>query len=559
MAILQQIAGLHVLMCAAIGSRLSKRWMVALSLAGLGWTVIQSAAAEIFFLWGPPFGVDNRVEFHFMSTSDFFGLAFRLGATGGWATLLAAGFAFAAQLHALPSVAHFTGRHRYHALVLVLTGAAAFLFSADSPTAFLIGWEGLALSGAFLYAFWEAEERGARPGMRWLLFQRASGLLLLMGFLAIDGDYQLGAVLIVAAAFVRAGQLPFHGWVPGSTRGPASATALVNGIGSALAAVYLLDRFWLLISAVDKLPEVMGVVVVAGLALGILSALQQQDPEKALGWLFMFQTAFALLGFAVGDPAAATILVTGEVLVLGGAVLAIGGLSGPATELAKNGTSGYVLRSRLAYVILGLAWACPPSICFMGTGRLLGSVPHNTVGLLLQIGICLAAIGMGWMLQWFSRTLPARRDDDQPQFHKFGIASLLLWLVAFALGIAGLIAIGWHGVGGLRGLSWGFGVTGCAVVGWILGQLLARPRRIRFIGRLTYTQRIMDRLAETGLGIGEIVVQLPLVIVRALGVVFWRGIGDFLVDTLILGSAVRTVEGVGIVLRFIQNGWLWRP
>lgn len=569
MAWLRELVELHPLLwlvpllvgplLAAVGSRLSRRWMSLLALAGIGWTLVHAALAVVYLLWGPAGTAQTRLRFDFMTGDPLFALVFDLDLQGGWAVLLAAVMALGAQIHARFAVSRFTGRHRFFGLLLTMTGAGGFLFTAHSPAAVFIGWEGLALAGAFLYAFWESDERGARAGMRWLLFQRASGLLLLLGLLLIDLDRTLAASLLVAAACVRAGQFPWHGWIPASTQGTASATALVYGVGSALASVFLLGRAWGMIASTGFLPDVLGAVGAAGVLLGILAALQQQDPMKVIGWVYMLQTGMALLAFSAGDPAAANLVVTSEVLVLGGAVLACGGLAERVARFETAGGTSFGLRSRWAYLVLTLAWIGPPSLGFVGLGRLLGSMPHHTAGVLLLVLVGLASAGTGWLFQWIGQDASRREASSNGAASAWAfILPLVLWGLAFAAGIAALILFGPVGAGGGRGLvAAGLAAAG-ALCGWVIGWALARRRGARVAGRLTTTQRSMDRIAETGLGVGELVVQLPVVLARGLGVVIWRGLGDFVVDTLILGSAVRTVEGIGAALRYVQNGRIQR-
>jgi NADH:ubiquinone oxidoreductase subunit 5 (subunit L)/multisubunit Na+/H+ antiporter MnhA subunit len=569
MDFLAEMADLHVLLwivplflsilVAAIGSRLSRKWLAVLSIAGVGWPLVQAAAAAIFLLWGAPGGYSNRFDFDWLTGGGLFSMAFELDRTGVWAMLVGSVVGLAAQIHGLYSVSRYAGRHLFHSLVILSAGAGAMLFTAYSPLAMLIGWEGLALSGAFLSGLWASEQRGVRTGMRWLLFQHSSSVLLLMGFLALDTDPGLGGVLVVAAACLRAGQIPFHGWIPYSTYGPGAATALVHGLGSSLAAVFLIDRFGFLMGEFAYLPEVIGIVGISGVAFGALACAQQQEPDRILGWLFMIYTGLAFVGFAVGDNAAARILVTGEALALGGMALAVGGLSERwlTREVAGSGTHG--LRRRRIFLVLALAGILPPSVSFLGLGRLLHSIPGTTVGITFQVIVIVSFVVVGWALQRLHHALagePGARTASTS-----GIMDAMpaaLGALTFALGLAGIFFVGKFVVGGWAGAGYAGMAAGAALLGWLLGWLLARRRLSARPGRLTYAQRTMNRIAETGLGIGEILVQLPVMIIRTLGVVVWRGIGDFLLDTLIIGTAVKTVEGTGLTLRLIHNGRIQR-
>jgi NADH:ubiquinone oxidoreductase subunit 5 (subunit L)/multisubunit Na+/H+ antiporter MnhA subunit len=570
MAILKEVASLHLLMwivpasvailVSALGARLSRRSLAVISLLGLAVPLLQSVAAVVFFLWGWHYGQLNEVRIETM-TGRLFTLSFLLTQKGAWAILLSTTVAMAAQIHALGSVSRLVGRHRYHALVLAVAASGSVLFTGRSMVTVLFGWETLVLAGAFMAGFWESEEGAGRTGMRWLLFQRASGVLLLLGFLALDLYEHMGAVFIVLAVCVRAGQLPFHGWIPDSTRAPASTTILVHGVSSLLAAVYVLDLFWELVVQTPHLADVVGIVGAAGVLLGILTGLQQHRPQKTLGWMYMLMGGLAWIGFSIGDPVAARMLVTGTVLSLGGLVLSVGSVAGPLAE--AESTCGVVKSryTRRAYLVLAAAVALPPSITFVALARLCGSVPEGSVGLLACILVCLALFAMGWILRRIHHGLDDGNQADQPRVSRWRSAAPAgLGVIALALGAAAFFT---HMdsptlYGGVGGILWATGSALSLLAGWLLGAWLLRPRLRRWTGRLTETQRMMDRVAGTGLGIGEMMVQLPVMVLRAAGVILWRGIGDFLLDTLILGTAVRTVEGIGVALRYFQNGRIQR-
>ncbi len=571
MDLCRQMAEWHLLMwsvpavcgvcLAGLGSRVGHRTLCFLALLGAGWPLVQAGLAAVFLLWGPSGGFDGLFQIDWM-TETMFKLSFFLDSTGVWAVLVIAVTTLAAQIYALAAVARFAGRHRFYALLQLMLASGVVLFTARSLVVTLFGWEGLALSAAFLAGFWESERRGERTGMRWLLFQRTSGLLLLLGMIGMEMDVELGLTLVVAAAAVRAGQLPFHGWLADSADAPAPAGALLYGAGSTLAAIFVLVRFedWILAS--DFVPDLIGVIGIAGIGLGILAGLQQHRSTKAMGWLFIMLGGFAFLGFAVGDPVASMILVTSQALVLCGMTLAIGAVVGPVAELrAVVGTPG-LWRARRAYLVLSGVLVLPPSIGFAGLGRLLVAAAGGPWQLPVLLSACLGTMACGWIALRIYLQLAHRAAETSLSGARsavwMAVAPMALACIAFALGIAAVAVHGLQVSGGVAGLAWGGLTAGTAVLGALVGWLLGRRRAEWLSGRLTRTQRIMERVAGTGLGVGEIVVQLPVLIARALGVIVCRVVGDVLIDTLILGTAYKTVEGIGIALRVLENGRIQR-
>ena len=541
---------------AGLGARLSGRALAVLSLGSLGWVLVQVSVASIFLLWGAPGGYSNHVVLDWMTWPGM-ELAFSLDRMGAWALMVSVGVALAAQIHALASVSRFAGRHRFFALIQVVVASAAFLYTAGSRPVLLIGWEGLALGIAFMAGFWEAEQSGGRVGMRWLLSQRLSGMLLLLGLLLLESRPELGLVLMVAAALVRAGLMPFHGWLLDTGGAPASAKALVFGVGSTLASVHLLMRLAPQIIHSPHVMQILGVAGVASVALGLLAGLHQHNPDKRLGWLFVVQGGLVMLGFALGDPVAATLLVTAQCLLMGGLTLATGSLvsTGEGTKT--------VWRSKRAYWALGATWALPASVGFVGLGRLFGSVGHGGMDRFILVAAIAGPVISGWIMQRIYRDLrrhpmelsgPMRLSDSLGMV----VAPALLAAAMLVLGVLTLSLHGLIAVGGWRGVSWAGGATAGAILASVLAWLLGRREiKLRF-GRLTRAQRVMEWIADSGLGIGELVVQLPLYLGRMLGVILWRVVSVGIIDTLILGTVVRTIEGVGTAIRFLNNGRIQR-
>ncbi len=544
-----------------LGAGMPRRLLTLLALAGLLLPFCQSILAVLFFLLGPAAAQVPQLKMTAFSLDGRFALAFALDAKGAWAMLLCLTVALAAMVHALASVARLAGRHRYLALILTFVASAGFLFTAQSPMPLLIGWEGLALCGAFLAGFWEPEAGGGRTGMRWLIFQRASGVLLVVGFLSRQWGETWTAAFVLAALAVRAGQLPFHGWIPGSTRAPASTTNLVHGVGSLLAATYLMDQFWPLIASAPYLAEIAGFVGAAGVSFGILAGFQQHRSQTVLGWLFMVQGGLIWMAFAVGDPVAARLLASSGVLVLGGMMLAMGDFSVSPAALGRSASGLGKFFSQRGLLVLGAAMALPPSLNFLALGRLCGSAPESTLGWLIRALTGVALFGFGWMFQRMeadAREIATSVHQIESRWPRWAALSLGGLAVTAGLGVLLAHELTPAVYGGSAGLFWASLSSGLAVLGWLLGRALSKSRPHRLTGRLTASQRTMDRVASTGLGLGEMVVQFPLISLRLLGVVIWRGLGDFIIDTLVLGTAVRSIEGIGTALRYLQNGRIQR-
>lgn len=564
-----QITQLHVLLwivplvvgllLAIFGAHVRHRFLAAIAFLGALWPVVHSVFASIFFLWGHGWQ-NNTIVVHWM-TGDLFALSFRLDLTGAWASLVLSFTVLATLIYSFGAVSKFAGRHRFYALMELLVASSNVLFTSWSEVGMLVGWEGIALSVAFLAGFWESERAGERTGMRWLLFQRASGLLLLFGLLGIEKEPELGLILVVLAIAIRAGQFPFHGWLRDTVDAPAPASALILGAASSLASIFLLLRMQNLLHFYPVATDVLGSIGIGAVALGFVSGLQQRRSAGILGWLFVMMGGLSLLAFAVDDPVAASLLVTSQTLTMAGLAMIVGSLDGLVAQVRALAEHGTIAKVRSAFLIYAAAWFLPPSLGLVGMGRLLSSSSDTAWYWPVLLSVCACTLAGGWIGAKLYTSLRSSLDDSSSHGIEISmaLAPAVLGAVNAALGIAALTVYGWSVVGEMVGLKMaliasGSGLAGFGVAWWMLGR-----KRVRFFGRrLTRAQRVMEWIAETGLGLGEVLVLVPVFTARILGVVVWRVMGDAIIDTLIVGTTYKTVEGVGFALRMLQNGRVQR-
>ena len=546
---------------AAIGTWVSHRTLFVLSLISSIWTLLVSLLATVFLLIGDPTQIDLGLDIVWM-TQPAGSLSFSLDLTGAWAISLTAAVTLMTQLYALAVVSHLVGRHRFYALIQVMLAAGAVLFTARSQAVMLVGWEGLALSAAFLAGFWESEQSGGRTGMRWLLFQRASTLLLMLGLVLIQAQPQPAMILIIISCAIRAGLFPFHGWSADVGRAPMPAGALLFTVGSTLAAVFVLVQYEDRIAFDQLTSTTIALISLVGIGISALAGLQLQRPDRALRWLFVMVSSSALLAFGVGDPVAAMLLVTSQALALAGLMLSIGPLLGLESEMVLPHGEKRLKHVYLLPLLVLTSLIFPPTVGFVGIGRLMAAAWSSVWLWPVTIAMAIFAYTSGWMAIRFHLLIKNRIERrSNPNQHIiapwFAAAPSSLFIATIICGPAAVAVFGWNVVGGLSGLGYA-GLISCpAALGVFLGYVFSR-RLDWSHQRIERTQHLAQWISQKGLGIGEALVRLPVFLAKALGVLIWRVVGDFLIDTLLLGLSYKIIQGIGMALQILQNGRIQR-
>jgi multicomponent Na+:H+ antiporter subunit D len=186
---------------------------------------------------------------------------------------------------------------------LVYAGAAiAAVFAGDLITLFVF-WEITAMSSVFLvWASRNARSYGA--GMRYLIIQVGSGVLLLAGFvmhvaatgsIAFEslGLVSLGTLLIFLGFGVKAAFPVLHTWLPDAyPQATATGTVFLSAFTTKLA-VYALARGF---PGVDVLLWIGGVMVI----FPMFYAVTANDLRRVLSYSLIIQLGFMVVGVGLG-------------------------------------------------------------------------------------------------------------------------------------------------------------------------------------------------------------------------------------------------------------------
>lgn len=185
-------------------------------------------------------------------------------------------------------------------------GALGIVFAGDLAT-LLIFWETIAFSSVFL-VFARGDEAAYRAGMRSLIFQLASGLLLLAGVLvhhqatgslAFDrlGLEAPGGWLILLAFGIKAAFPLLHGWLQDSYPEGTVTGAVFLSAFTTKAAIYALARGF-------PGTEILVPIGVAMTAFPIFYAVIENDLRRVLAYSLINQLGFMVVGIGIGTELA---------------------------------------------------------------------------------------------------------------------------------------------------------------------------------------------------------------------------------------------------------------
>lgn len=350
---------------------------------------------------------------------------------------------------------------------------------------FALGMLGLALADdmLLLYLFWELTticsflligregSKGAQPAVRTVILTAAGGMCLLMAAALIwveTGTTDLSVILddtswvqggtgtavmllLIAAAFTKSGQFPFHFWLPDAMAASTPVSAYLHAATMVKAGVYLLLRFS---PAFAEVPLWQILLIGVGLLTalyGAVIAVTRDDLKELLAYSTISQLGLIIAAIGVGSTEA---LVAAAAHTLAHAlykaalfmVVGIVDHQAQARTLSEVRGMGRRLPVTAGAAVLGAASLAgiPPLMGFVTKEKILGGFAHAThpMPILLATGAVLilaSALTVAYAFRFIAAFFgPVRSASDDPQEATpvFLAAPALLAAAGLGLGLA---------------------------------------------------------------------------------------------------------------------------
>jgi multicomponent Na+:H+ antiporter subunit A len=178
------------------------------------------------------------------------------------------------------------------------------LVLADNLIALFVFWELTTFTSYLLIGFSHADPKSRRNALQALLLTAAGGLALLAGFILIgvtQGTFEMSAlnakgslaasgwylpilILVLAGAFTKSAQLPFHFWLPNAMAAPTPVSAYLHSATMVKAGVYLLARMHPALSGTDAWLWTLTLFGGVTTVFASVMALRQIDLKQTLAY-----------------------------------------------------------------------------------------------------------------------------------------------------------------------------------------------------------------------------------------------------------------------------------
>ncbi len=267
-------------------------------------------------------GQATIVQFDWLSVYGL-NLSFRLDGLGMLFSILILGIGMLVVLYAYYYLPHYDKLGRFYALLLLFMSAMLGIVLSENLLLMVVFWEITSLSSFMLIAY-KSDSPESRVAARMALaVTGGGGLALLAGIILLGqvaGSYELSQVILAAdqikadarypviltlvllGAFTKSAQFPFHFWLPNAMAAPTPVSVYLHSATMVKAGVFLLARFYPILSGTDA--WLFSVSAVGGITLiyGAYLAMYRNDFKSLLAYSTVSHLGLITLLFGLSTP-----------------------------------------------------------------------------------------------------------------------------------------------------------------------------------------------------------------------------------------------------------------
>ena len=264
--------------------------------------------------WAPAWGM----RLHFQA--DGIAVLFALLATGiGLAVIIYSSEYIPIHLH--HEHRSEADQTRFFSFILLFMGAMTGLVMAQDLMLIFLFWDLTAIASYYLIGF-DSQRRDERvSAFMALIVTGISAVGFLIGALMLDAEYgtfqlptlidtvvpnyesDIALVLILIAALAKSAQVPMHFWLPRAMAAPTPVSAYLHSAAMVAAGVFLIGRFYPLISLRQWMQDGLLVIGIASMLTGGVLALTHDNMKQLLAYSTIAQYGYIVTMFGIGGKA----------------------------------------------------------------------------------------------------------------------------------------------------------------------------------------------------------------------------------------------------------------
>lgn len=360
-------------------------------------------------------------------------------------------------------------KHRFFFLILLFEFAMLALVLSGNLFTMFIFWELTSVSSFLLVGFNHEKPEARNAALQALLITVSGGLAMMAGFIMLgqmagtleinqllkSGDlirnhphYLPALLLILAGAFTKSAQFPFHFWLPGAMQAPSPVSAFLHSATMVKAGIYLIARLSPVMGGTPEWRYILTITGAITMLLGAYFAYSQTDFKKVLAYttISALGTLVLMLGIDTDISIKAAIIFLLVHALYKGALFMVAGLidkSAGSRDLRELGGLFKVMpATALAAIVSLLSMAgLPPMIGFIGKELIYeAKFALPDIGNILLIAgvatnVIMVAISLALIFNLFLGKLKYPGEKPKPPAFALKIGPLILAAISLIFGL----------------------------------------------------------------------------------------------------------------------------
>jgi multicomponent Na+:H+ antiporter subunit A len=212
---------------------------------------------------------------------------------------------------------------RFYVYLLMFMGSMLGVVLADDLLTLFVFWELTSITSFFLIGYYHEDAVSRRNAMQAMLVTVAGGLALLAGLILLGnaagtmriteilamGDeirqhphYLAITLLVIAGAFTKSAQFPFHYWLPNAMAAPTPVSAYLHSATMVKAGVYLLARLNPALGGTELWLTLLTLIGGATMIVGAYLAFRHTDFKLVLAYTTVSALGTLIMLLGIGTP-----------------------------------------------------------------------------------------------------------------------------------------------------------------------------------------------------------------------------------------------------------------
>lgn len=293
--------------------------------ASRAFTVLPAAALLLFVWLAVSTTAVRVVRLPFGADALGFSLSFRIDGLALLFAILISGIGLLIFIYGRAYLAGRRDLTRFFGWLSLFMVAMLGVVTAENLLLLFVFWELTSLSSWFLIGADHERKEAREAALQALLVTGGGGMLMLAGFVmlgAIAGSYELTAILargdairsdalylpmlllVLAGAFTKSAQVPFHFWLPSAMQAPTPVSAYLHSATMVKAGVFLLARLLPALAGTSAWMAIVGTAGTITMLTGAVMAIFATDLKKILAYSTVSALGSLTLLLGIGSPAA---------------------------------------------------------------------------------------------------------------------------------------------------------------------------------------------------------------------------------------------------------------